>query len=71
MTGQEIFGRDTAQHSGYGNLLFFLALRFDDDLLYPLLEKAESMGKRISVYNPTNDPDIFDTEITLEQIIFI
>jgi hypothetical protein len=46
-----IYGPGSAEFS-YGNLLFEALRLHGEDLLFPLLEEAESTGKRIDLFYP-------------------
>lgn len=71
MTGEELFKRDISTYSRYGSMLMTLHLHLDEDELYPLLEKAERLGKKLAWSNKPLDPDKLDGDVTLDAVCLV
>lgn len=76
MTGIELYKKYTAKRdfSGsasdeYAQLLQTIILQIDD-AIFKLLEKAESLGKKLSIKEDSSEIP-FGTEITTESIILL
>ena len=76
MTGIELYEKYTSKRdfSGsvqdeYAQLLHTIRLQIDK-AIFKLLEKAESLGKKLSVKEDSSDLP-FGSEITTESIIFL
>jgi len=59
MDGRELYLKYTDMPGEYRRLLFFLFLNIGEDL-YPLLEKAEKEGKKLSYDDSKAPVDILD-----------
>lgn len=55
MTGKEIYLRDYSPNDEYSKLLAFLHLNMGEDL-FPILEKAEVLGKKL-LYDESKVPE--------------
>lgn len=71
MTGEEIFFRDIKEYSRYGSFLMTLRLNLDDDELFPLLEEAERLGKKLAWNDKPLDPDKLDGDVTVDAICMV
>jgi hypothetical protein len=69
MTGLEIYNRDAALYSTYASLLQTLRLNLGGDVLYSLLEKAEALGKKLSLKEA--NPTMLDGDINEAAVIFV
>ena len=71
MTGKEIFNRDTSLHNEYCQLLLSIESRLGSDVLFPILENAESQNKKIAIDETNLDVSIFDNDIAVNNIILV
>ncbi len=70
MTGAEIYQRDAAVYSKYARLLQTLRLHLGEDVLYPLLERADKQGKKLAI--DENAPvELCEDDILESSIIFV
>ena len=63
LTGQELFDIYLSRNDEYSSILLTAYVEIGDDL-FPLLEKAERLGKKVTLIQDL-DSGVFDTPITV------